>query len=45
MMWDESKAGRSGEEISSAIFKLAENVIPNSAGVNEITLWSDNCFG
>ncbi|VVC41704.1 Double-stranded RNA-binding domain [Cinara cedri] len=45
MMWDESKAGRGGEEISSAIFKWADNVILNSAGVNKITLWSDNCFG
>ncbi|KAE9529157.1 hypothetical protein AGLY_011953 [Aphis glycines] len=44
-MWDESKAGRGGEEISSAIFKWAKNVIHNSACVNEIKLWSDNCFG
>lgn len=45
MMWNESKGGRDGEKISSSIFKWVENVIPNSASVNEITLWSDNCFG
>lgn len=44
MMWDESKAGRGGEEISSAILKWAESVIPTS-DVNETTLWSDNCYG
>lgn len=43
MMWDESKGGRGGEEISSAIFKWADSVLP-TADVNEITLWSDNCF-
>jgi len=45
MMCNKSKVGRGEEEISSAIFKWAENVILNSAGVNEITLWSDNSFG
>lgn len=45
MMWDKSKAGRDGKEISSAILIWAENIISNSVDVNEITLRSDNCFG
>jgi len=45
MMSDESKVGRGGEEISSAFLKWAENIIPSSADINKITLWSDNCFG
>ena len=39
-MWDESKVGRGGNEIASAILKWAECNIPNSE-VEEIIIWSD----
>lgn len=44
MIWAESKAGRRGEEIASAILKWADNVIPYY-DVDEITIWYDNCYG
>lgn len=44
IMWDESKGGRGGNEIGSAIIKWADSVIPNSS-VDEITIWTDNCLG
>ena len=44
MMWDESKGARGGDEISSAIWKWANNVIPGS-DIKEITSWADNCYG
>ncbi|KAJ8895253.1 hypothetical protein PR048_000578 [Dryococelus australis] len=44
VMWDESKAGRGGNEIASGILKWADHVIPNST-VDEITVWTVNCYG
>lgn len=44
MMWDETKAGRGGEEIASALLAWAEATLPGS-NTETITLWSDNCFG
>ena len=43
-MRDESKGGRSGNEIASTILNWTECNIPNSA-VKKITIWSDNCYG
>ena len=43
MMWDESKGGRGGNELASAVWKWASCTIPNS-DVKEITIWTDNCY-
>lgn len=42
MLWDESQAGRGGNEISSALCKWAETVLANS-GIENLIIWSDNC--
>lgn len=44
VMWDETKGARGGNEIASALLKWADSVIPGSQ-VDEITLWTDNCYG
>ena len=44
IMWDESKGARGGNEIGSALLKWADTVIPGS-DIEEIILWSDNCYG
>nr|CAH7763754.1 unnamed protein product [Callosobruchus chinensis] len=44
MMWDESKGARGGNEIASSILEWANSTIPGSE-VEEITLWTDNCYG
>lgn len=42
MMWDESVAGRGGNEIASCLLKFIHiNDIPDS--LEELTIWSDNC--
>lgn len=41
MMWDESIAGRGGNEVASCLIKWVEDHIPDD--VKEITIWSDNC--
>jgi hypothetical protein len=43
-MWDESKAGRGGNEIASEILKWAGSCSTEFA-VDEITIWTDNCYG
>lgn len=40
-MWDESVAGRGGNEIASCLLKWAISNIDDS--VEELTIWSDNC--
>lgn len=40
-MWDESVAGRGGNEIGSCLFKWALATIDES--VEELIIWSDNC--
>lgn len=42
VMWDESKAGRGGNEIASGLLKWAKNVIVAS-GTEHLIIWSDNC--
>lgn len=41
MMWDESVAGRGGNEIASCLIKWVEQNVSDE--VKEITIWSDNC--
>jgi len=41
MMWDESVAGRGGNEVASCLIKWIEHNISDE--VQEITIWSDNC--
>ncbi|VEN34042.1 unnamed protein product [Callosobruchus maculatus] len=42
MMWDESIAGRGGNEVASCLLKWSEICdIPNN--VTELIIWSDNC--
>lgn len=40
-LWDESRAGRGGNEISSCLLYILNNVNPNNK--KKITVWSDNC--
>lgn len=42
MMWDESKAGRGGNEVGSALIKWSTQ---NIGDTKELTIWSDNCYG
>lgn len=42
MVWDESEAGRGGNEIASALLKWAEQSIANSS-IEHLIIWSDNC--
>lgn len=44
IMWDESKGARGGNEIASSFLKWVDSIIPGSE-VEEIILWSDNCYG
>nr|CAI5837837.1 unnamed protein product [Callosobruchus analis] len=42
MMWDESIAGRGGNEVASCVLKWAEICnIPET--VRDLIIWSDNC--
>ncbi|XP_030752349.1 uncharacterized protein LOC115889030 [Sitophilus oryzae] len=41
MMWDESVAGRGGNEVASCLIKWVEQNV--SEEIKEITIWSDNC--
>lgn len=40
--WDESKAGRGGNEIASALLKWAASVLSGSE-LEHLIIWSDNC--
>lgn len=42
VLWDESKAGRGGNEVASALLKWAKNVIGESK-IENLIIWSDNC--
>lgn len=42
LVWDESEAGRGGNEIASALIKWAETVIAGTT-IEHLTIWSDNC--
>lgn len=45
VMWDESKAGRGGNELASGLMKwFMENVAEN-LNVKAVVIWSDNCAG
>lgn len=41
MMWDESVAGRGGNEVASCLMKWIEQHVSDE--VKELTIWSDNC--
>lgn len=41
--WDESKAGKGGNEVASALLKWAENVIAGNEKIEILIIWSDNC--
>ncbi|CAG9562635.1 unnamed protein product [Danaus chrysippus] len=42
-MWDETVAGRGGNEMASGIVKFFEQL--NDSALKEVTVWSDNCVG
>nr|XP_037875673.1 uncharacterized protein LOC119630407 [Bombyx mori] len=42
-MWDETVAGRGGNEMASGIVKFFEQT--DDSALKEVTLWSDNCAG
>nr|CAH7730158.1 unnamed protein product [Callosobruchus chinensis]CAH7736377.1 unnamed protein product [Callosobruchus chinensis] len=44
LVWDESEAGRGGNEIASGLIKWAESVIVGST-IEHLIIWSDNCPG
>nr|CAH7726499.1 unnamed protein product [Callosobruchus chinensis] len=43
MMWDETVAGRGGNEVASAILKWIQVVSGLDPQIEELTIWSDNC--
>ncbi|KAJ8969696.1 hypothetical protein NQ314_001637 [Rhamnusium bicolor] len=41
MMWDESVAGRGGNEVASCLLKFVSSYVPETT--EQLTIWSDNC--
>lgn len=42
-MWDESKMGRTGNDIASALLKILNRIIQDFPGITDIIPWSDSC--
>lgn len=42
LLWDESEAGRGGNEIASALIKWTRSTIADSS-IEHLIIWSDNC--